>query len=263
MSTVPEVVFITPYRDREAHLNCFLQTMKFLLSEISSEINYEFVISEQGDNREFNRGAMKNMGFMYIKRKYPHHYKNITFVFNDVDTFPGVKGIVDKYFVKDSNVVKHFYGFDFALGGVFSIKGEVFEKINGFPNYWGWGLEDNCLQKRLVRSGYNVNRSYFDKFNDSKWINLFHGFKRKVDTNVVSKFNNDNSLKNGISSIKYNVNSILQKSIDTSINAYIVTFSKWDIPEEVSKIKFEINDNPTRLFQKNNKNNTRFLLRYS
>lgn len=263
MTNIPDLVFIVPYRNREAQLNCFLQTMKFLLNEISNKIKYEFVISEQSDNREFNRGAMKNMGFMYIKQKYPHHYKNITFVFNDVDTFPGVKGIVDKYFIKDTNVVKHFYGFNFALGGVFSIKGEVFEKINGFPNYWGWGLEDNCLQKRLEKSGYTIDRTHFYKFKDSKWINIFHGFSRKIDSDIVLKFNNDNSLHNGISSIKYIDNSISKKSIDTTINAYIVSFSNWTIPEEVSKINFEVNDKPTRLHQKNTNKNTRFLLNFN
>jgi hypothetical protein len=254
MKDIPQLVFIIPYRNRLTHLNCFLQMKRFLLDELPSSINYEIVVSEQNDIREFNRGAMKNLGFMYIRSKYPNHYKDITFVFNDVDIFPGVKGIVPNYIIDNPNIVRHFYGFDFALGGVFSIKGSAFESVNGFPNYWGWGFEDNCLQKRLVKKGYVIDRSNFFKFNHENWINLFHGFKRKLDDHIIMKFINDNYLKNGISTVKCNFNKDIScKSIDETISAYMVSFNNWSIPQRVESIKFEINDNPTKIFQNKNK----------
>ena len=80
----PDTVVIVPYRNRQSHLNVFIKHMP----EILKDKNYEIVIAHQCDNRYFNRGAMKNVGLLYIKRYYPETYKNITLVFNDVDTMP-------------------------------------------------------------------------------------------------------------------------------------------------------------------------------
>mgnify|MGYP006214976639 CR=1 FL=1 len=74
---------------------------------------YEIYFSHQKDERPFNRGAMKNIGFIALARKYPNDYKNITYVFNDVDTLPYTKNLLP--YETTHGVVKHFYGFTFAL----------------------------------------------------------------------------------------------------------------------------------------------------
>ena len=38
---------------------------------------------------------MKNIGFIAMKEKYADNYKDITFVFNDVDTMPYTKNFID------------------------------------------------------------------------------------------------------------------------------------------------------------------------
>ena len=142
MSGPPKRVFIVPYRNRIQHKFFFSHQMTFLLEK---EKDYEIYFSHQCDKRSFNRGAMKNIGFIAIKEKYPDDYKDITFIFNDVDTLPFHK-LFD--YQTELGTVKHYYGFETALGGIVVIKGADFEKVNGYPNYWGWGLEDASLQHR-------------------------------------------------------------------------------------------------------------------
>jgi hypothetical protein len=148
--------------------------MSFLLEDNK---DYEIYFSHQCDARTFNRGAVKDIGFLAIKKKYPNHYKDITFIFNDVDTIPFYK-IFD--YQTEHGVVKHYYGFKYTLGGIVVMKGADFEKINGFPCYWGWGMEDNTLQKRCERHKLKIDRSNFYEIGKPQILQLFDGISRII-----------------------------------------------------------------------------------
>jgi hypothetical protein len=180
---IPEIVFIIPYRDRFSHRVFFTNYMKIVLEDYK-EGTYEIYFAHQRDERPFNRGAMKNIGFLAMKRKYPDRYKNITFVFNDVDTVPYDKGVFD--YQTTHGVVKHFYGFKFCLGGCFSIKGADFERTNGFPNLWFWGDEDTIMNDRSVSQGIIIDRSKFYPIGHPAVLQLFDGMKR-----LCSRLQND------------------------------------------------------------------------
>ena len=159
--------------------------------------DYEIYYSHQCDKRPFNRGAMKNIGFLAMKAKYPNDYKNITFVFNDVDTLPYTKNLL-KYDTSEG-IIKHFYGFRFALGGIFSIKGQDFERINGFPNFWAWGYEDNLLLERVTQAKINIDRSTFFPFADKNILHFYDGYVKQVNKNEFQRYNN--RTREGIHSI--------------------------------------------------------------
>ena len=167
--------------------------------------DYKFIYAHQTDTREFNRGAMKNIGFLYAKSIYPKSYKKITFVFNDVDTMPYNKNFI--HYETISSVVKHFYGYTFTLGGIVSITGEDFEKINGFPNFWAWGYEDNAMNQRVMNTlGLTIDRSQFYPIMDKNILQLKDEITRVVNRGEYDRYVLDNVLKktfhDGISAVR-------------------------------------------------------------
>ena len=171
----PKVIFIVPYRDRQQHYEFFSQHM----ARIIDGLKYRILYIHQKDTRAFNRGAMKNIGFLTVKELYPSAYKNITLVFNDIDTMPFTPGFLN--YETNHGVVKHFYGFTFTLGGIVSMNAGDFERVNGFPNYWAWGYEDNELNRRVIASGIRLDRSQFFPIMDKNILQLQDGFARAVN----------------------------------------------------------------------------------
>jgi len=229
MNPVPKLVFIIPYRDREQQRDFFKRHMTYILEDIP---DYKIFFVEQNDNREFNRGALKNIGFLAMKNMYPNDYKNITFIFNDVDTMPYTKGFLNYDTVP--GIIKHFYGFKFALGGIFSIKGSDFERINGFPNFWAWGFEDNLINKRALLSGILIDRSHFYPISDKNIMHLSDGLIRSVNRTDFDAYMKDTSEGlNAISNIAYivlaNECTILVNSFNTGREENISTKKQHDL----------------------------------
>jgi len=210
MSIIPKLIFIVPYRDRESEKLHFSMYMKYIMEDYLRD-DYEIYYSHQCDNRLFNRGATKNIGFLAMKAKYPNDYKNITFVFNDIDTLPTQKNMFN--YITQQGIVKHFYGFIFALGGIVSITGGDFETCNGFPNNWGWGLEDNALNDRVLEHSLKINRDQFYPINSRQIIHIYDHPNRLISKREplaykTNKFNDNlNNIHNlNISIVNHDIN---------------------------------------------------------
>ena len=234
MDKIPKLIFIVPYRDRLEQMFFFKQYMKHILEDYLED-DYEIYFSHQKDTREFNRGGVKNIGFLAMKQKYPNDYKDITFVFNDIDTIPYRKNLVNYNTTK--GIIKHFYGFQYALGGFFSITGEDFEKLNGFPNFWGWGFEDNSINFRAINYNIKIDRSSFWHIGNSNIIQLFDSCARSIMIQNKKKYiddSNKNDFSDGLSTIsnlKYEINDDM---IDITSFDGITEFK----PENVTSFNF-------------------------
>ena len=185
---IPKIIFIVPYRNRVSHQFFF---SKYMTSNLKDNNDFEIYFAHQSDERPFNRGASKNIGFLAMKNKYQENYKEITFVFNDIDTIPFTN--ILEYETK-KGIVKHFYGFDYALGGIVAILGEDFEKINGFPNYWGWGMEDAILHQRCEKNNIIIDRNNFYPIGSPEILHLFDGVARIINKKETMLSKKDNGL---------------------------------------------------------------------
>jgi len=212
--SVPNRIFIVPYRNRKEQKFFFSNHMSFILEDDS---DYEIYFVHQSDNRSFNRGATKNIGFLAMKDKYPNDYQNMTFIFNDVDTIPFYK-IFD--YKTDPGIVKHYYGFEYALGGIVVINGADFEKVNGYPNFWGWGMEDASLQKRCLAHNLIIDRSHFYKIGSPEILQLFDGVSRLICKKDPQRMLNDNGI-DGLMTIHKLEYTIDQISTNPSDNIFV------------------------------------------
>ena len=213
--TNPKRVFIVPYRNRLQQKFFFCQQMNFILE---GSDDYEILFVHQMDSRPFNRGATKNIGFITMKEKYPDTYKDITFIFNDVDTLPFHK-LFDYQTVLGT--VKHYYGFESALGGIVVIKGQDFELVNGYPSYWGWGMEDACLQNRCVYNKIKIDRSHFYPIGSPEILQLFDGVERLVSPKDPQRMKQDRGI-DGLKTIHKLTYTIDKESANPADNKYIV-----------------------------------------
>jgi hypothetical protein len=82
--------------------------------------------------------------------------------------------------------IKHNYGYTSCLSASFVIKAGDFERTNGFPNIWAWGLEDFLLQERALAARLTIDRSRFLPSGHKEVLQFFDGNTRDLSgLNIV------------------------------------------------------------------------------
>lgn len=120
-------------------------------------LDYELVVVEQTEDKEFNRGKLLNVGFDIAKDR------GDCFAFHDVDQLPvGVDYDLTYSPVHLAPRMQHNgYRLPYkeTMGGVVLMTKRQFINIDGFRNdFWGWGWEDCDLYMRCTLFGYTVHR---------------------------------------------------------------------------------------------------------
>lgn len=218
--------FIIPYRDREEHLKIFMEVFsKFYLGK-----DCRFYFIHQSDDKPFNRGALLNMGFLEAVKERP----DALFIFHDIDTLPVYDDSIN-YNTKKGEVRHPVYSIgsnNQNIGTICCFWKEEFEKVNGFPNYWGWGVEDVTLMHRVLQKEIHIDESDPAYFHSNRCIQLNH--KRDPNQGEHCRKNDILSInekqtklaKDGLLNIKYTVNSITE--ITPRMKMYNVNFEVID-----------------------------------
>lgn len=166
--------FIIPYRDREEHLKIFKERFDgFNLSD-----DYQFYFIHQTDDKPFNRGALLNIGFLITREICP----DALFVFHDIDILPTYWGsiVYDTPIGTARRAIGNSLHLD-NLGGICCFYQNNFEQVNGFPNYWGWGVEDVTLIRRVQKNGILVNIQNMAILNSNRCERLDHSRDSKQE----------------------------------------------------------------------------------
>ena len=208
--------FIIPYRNRKEHLDEFIRRFKDMLK--GREVDAKFYIIHQMNPKDFNRGALKNIGFLEVSKIRPDGI----FIFHDVDTYPTYWGSISyepnrgEFKRPVSNTGPG------NLGLICCCWKEEFERTNGFANYWDWGSEDSVLYHRAIKCGIPINEKNMIHHTDRRYvINLEH--YRNADKQNTNGKKNGELLElekktldssDGISNIEYQVLSSLELEPD-------------------------------------------------
>jgi len=166
---------IIPFRDRFEHLEKLVPELRSLAE--FKNLDFEIIISEQIDDNNLRRGALRNEGARVATGD--------VFIFHDVDYLPysSYKVTVD-YWPGTSDVFRAIQKVKFVnmdgtprpendtptgyrtfkdgiddnfFGGVLCMTKSAFNKTNGYnPLYEGWGLEDDDFRERIYSSGLKV-----------------------------------------------------------------------------------------------------------
>jgi len=148
---------IVPYRDRPIQLRTFITSIKEYL--LDKGIDYEIIVVEQSEKKDFNRGKLLNIGFIKAEEM------GCTYViFHDVDMLP-IKAdysYVDKptHLITDIDLPEGVSRtlFDEYFGGVTAFPVNTFKQINGYSNkFYGWGFEDDDLLLRCLENHIDLD----------------------------------------------------------------------------------------------------------
>ena len=185
---------IVPYRNRELHLDLFKKHMIEYLNK--KDINYELIIVNQDNAKQFNRGMLLNIGYKYAKRLGCNYL-----VFHDVDMLP--LNVDYSYSEIPLHLATNFLHqpnekdretFDQYFGGVTMFPLKTFEKINGYSNkYWAWGYEDDDLLLRCKEYGIELDTLNLKNVGKSGKALYFNGVNSYVKCKNIIDFNSDSS----------------------------------------------------------------------
>ncbi|XP_046557921.1 beta-1,4-N-acetylgalactosaminyltransferase bre-4-like isoform X2 [Haliotis rubra] len=159
------LAIIIPYRDREVNLKILLNNLHRVLQKQQAE--YAIFVVEQENGTPFNRGMIKNIG--YLEAKALCHFD--CFTFHDVDLV--TESERNTYFCGEK-ALHHSQKLDFLdyrtwygnhFGGVVTFNKTYFSTINGYPNlFFMWGGEDDDLIHRLQKKQMPYEHSKYPRY---------------------------------------------------------------------------------------------------
>ncbi|XP_021374909.1 beta-1,4-galactosyltransferase 4-like [Mizuhopecten yessoensis] len=157
------VAIIIPYRDRDSHLKILMSNLLPKLQR--QQLDYTIFVVEQAPGNRFNRGMLRNIGFLEANKTAQYD----CFIFNDVDTIIEDDRNMFKCDIRGEKMIRHIAVlvnvfqykllYSYLIGGILSVTYKQFVAVNGYSNaFFVWGGEDDDLFRRFDKKDYRVSR---------------------------------------------------------------------------------------------------------
>jgi hypothetical protein len=151
-----------PYRNRKQHLDKLIPHLSAHLK--NKNIEHQFYVGHQVDDKLFNRGSMKNIAAHYALNDGCDYV-----AWHDVDMLAQDNcdySYPDKTPIHiATKLSKYRYGlhYDQYFGGIVLFNKNHVDKTNGYSNeYWDWGQEDDDLFWRCYFENYVTEENIFN-----------------------------------------------------------------------------------------------------
>ncbi|XP_071081131.1 beta-1,4-N-acetylgalactosaminyltransferase bre-4-like [Haliotis cracherodii] len=175
------LAIIIPYRDREVNLKILLNNLHRVLQKQQAE--YAIFVVEQENGTPFNRGLIKNIG--YVEAKARCHFD--CFTFQDVDLVPESErntywcGARALHHSRELDILKYRIFYKYHFGGVITLNETFFSTINGYSNlFFMWGGEDDDLFHRLLKKKLPYEFSRYPRYTAMTHKNDPHHTKEEM-----------------------------------------------------------------------------------
>jgi hypothetical protein len=176
---------VVPYRNREAHLAQFIPHVADYMARVHPDLSYRVTVAEQDqDGLPFNRGALKNIGFLlgeadsdyvclhdvdYLPEDADYRYADdpTAILWHGAEARPIAPDISDRVIRND---------LESTFGGALLVPNRIMRRIDGYSNlYWGWGFEDFDFSLRIRARNIATGRrrgSFTPLDHDNEGFNL-------------------------------------------------------------------------------------------
>ena len=181
---------IVPYRNRPEQLLTFKRAIKEYLNK-NNILNYELIVVDQVDRKDFNRGKLLNIGFNKAVELGCDYV-----AFHDVDMLPIQADY--SYTEKPVHLIKDFelpagtsrtLNYDY-FGGVTLFPINLFKQINGYSNnYRGWAFEDDDLLLRCKENHIDLLEEEIAQYGRTDIGSTFNGKDSYVALKNLAKNN--------------------------------------------------------------------------
>lgn len=166
-----KLCIIIPYRDREKNLNKLINHLHWFLPK-NNIYNYFIVVTEQNNNKPFNKGHIMNSAYLQFKNEFDY------VCFHDVDLIPLEADYT--YFESPIHLCPFVEQFNYKIpydtifGGVTLFDKKSFEIVNGYSNlFYGWGAEDDDMFNRIKISNMEPHRRHIGRYLSLDHITTF------------------------------------------------------------------------------------------